>query len=112
MVFIEYTDSKLKIGDEEIDLRHSVDTCLECDDVVIVLLEAPSGTTDDTNIVGFNKSGEQLWEIEPPNTSQKCQPYMTLEERDGEIVTQNWNGYSYKINIENGSIEPFHYSSK
>lgn len=110
MVSIEYEGKILKIDGREIQLRHPIQSLVKKDNLIVVLLKAPSGTNDETNILAFDETAQLVWEIDPPGTTQECQPYVEMRETDSQIIVFNWNGYSYDLDLEDGSVEPRRFS--
>jgi hypothetical protein len=123
MTDVTFTQNKLEIGDNEIQLTYEIKDVLEVDDVIVVLQNPKGDLNDDDeivtldtegkqiwrNIIGFDKDGIQIWRIEAPSQGQPSHPwrytYIKLEE--GILIANNWNGYKYIVDPKTGDIDKF-----
>lgn len=94
------------IGDTSITVRRPVETVIDIDGVIAVLLEVPTGDIDNRNVLAFDAKGSKLWEIEPspPGTSDD-NPFVELTTVDGLLIAETWNGMEYDVDVETGAIE-------
>lgn len=105
MTEIEINGDTLQFEDTEVRLRHPIKKSVCVDGVVVVLLDVPTGSIDNRNVIGFSKDGERLWEIEPisddPTANQK---YLNLVEKEGGLWAINPIGAECRLDVETGEF--------
>lgn len=91
---------------QEISIKAlDVKTRLHCGAVIIKLYKVPTKYKCNRNIVGENKSGEIIWQVEDVNPSLDS-PFSSIEPCDKEkIIAHNWIGTNYYIEIRTGKLE-------
>ena len=105
MVEIEINSDTIVFDTDSVVVRHPVKKSVQKEDVLIVLLDVPSGTIDNQNVIGFSTSGQRLWEIEPISDSSTAeQPYVNLFEEDGDVWVYNPVGAKCRLDIETGNF--------
>ena len=93
-------------GIRTIDIKNlEVETELDCGDVMIKLFKIPFGYQCNRNIIGENKRGEMIWQVEdahPPLDASftNIRPFNEMK-----IITYNWIGADYYIDIQTGRLE-------
>lgn len=105
MSTIETEGETITIGTTTIELRHSIKEALATEGVVIVLLDVPTGTVDNRNVIGFDMDGTRLWEIDPISDDPAAdQPYVSLYEADGGIWVSNPIGAKCRLDVQTGDF--------
>lgn len=104
MTEISHADRRLSIDGVDIQLRHSVKEIVEIDDLIIVLLKVPQEETDNRNVLAFDRDGSRRWTIERSDDEGRDNPYMSIEDNDGDLVAETWGGIQYDVDLKTGSI--------
>lgn len=96
----------MEIGDSRVSFRHEIKKTLVREELIIVLLDVPVGERDNSNVIGVDRSGDKLWEIEPVvENRERDSPFMNIVERgDGEIWALNWRGDEYCLDPKTGEV--------
>jgi hypothetical protein len=59
----------------------------------------------ETNIWAFDSEGNLVWKVSPPTLRPyACNPYTSVAVRDGKVVAYNQCGYTFEINVSDGSV--------
>jgi len=89
----------------EIDIKElEVKTELDFTSVKIKLYKVPYGRICNRNIVGENRQGKVIWQVEDVCPSSDA-PFVTMSPFDNEkIIVYNWLGMDYYIDIQTGKL--------
>ena len=79
-----------------------VRTKLDCDTLIIKLYEVPKCNR---NIVGENKQGEILWQVEDISPNEDAPFTNIMPYNDKKIKAYNWIGMYYFIDIQTGKLD-------
>ena len=80
-----------------------IDSVVNTDEIVVVLLEPVADTTVAENVRGFGTDGQMLWTIESiPSPSQDSNPYVRIRAENGKLWASDWKGMDYLIDPETG----------
>lgn len=102
---IDIDGDTITFGEERAVLRHPVAESVETDGVLVVLLDVPTGTIDNRNVVGFTTTGERRWEIDPISDDPSAdQSYVNLFEEDGGVWVYNPVGAKCRIDPHSGAL--------
>lgn len=105
MTDIEIDSDIIRFDGEKVVVRHPVKKSIQKEDVLIVLLDVPSGKSDNRNVIGFSSSGRRLWEIDPISDSPTAdQPYVNLFEEDEDVWVYNPIGAKCRIDVATGDF--------
>lgn len=112
MADIEYKNNEIEVNGNKVETRREIRDVVVCDNVVVVLLDVPPNEEDPQNIIGLDVDGNRLWDIEevPSQTPQTESVYMTLQKENDTVLTSNWNGNQYEIDLHDGSVTTVSYS--
>jgi hypothetical protein len=78
---------------------------LDCDIIVIKLYKVPVNEKYNRNIIGENKQGNIIWQVEDINPLLDC-PFLNIRYFDKDkIIAYNWIGTYYYIYIQTGKLE-------
>lgn len=101
---ISYAGNRLELSGETIELRHTIKEVLARDERIIVLQNVPSGTTDNRNVVAYDRGGNALWRIQSSVDEERDNPYVSIEEDDETVIVETWNGMRYIVDEQTGEI--------
>lgn len=101
---ISHSQNRLSIGEVTVELRHPIKEVLMHNEMVIALLDVPSGTIDNRNVLAFDQTGSPLWAIEASDDEGRDNPYMSVESQNGELIAEAWNGIRYVADEDTGEI--------
>lgn len=106
---VSYSENTVVIGNDEVQVRYDVKDIVVVDDVVVVLQEPPADADDvERNIVAFDTHGTQLWTVQQASRGHPTpRTYTYIRYENGELIANNWNGYKYTVDIEDGSITKY-----
>ncbi len=105
MTTVRYDGRTLTIEDTTVSLRHPVKEATRVNDVVVVLLDVPTGTIDNRNVIGVSENGARLWEIEPISDDPTAdQPYVDLSKENGGIWVVNPIGARCRVDVATGTL--------
>lgn len=105
MTTIETAGDTLDIDGTRVRFRHTIEEVVHVEGVIVVLLDVPTGTIDNRNVIGVSEDGQRLWEIDPiSDDSTADQAYVTLYEKDGGVWVGNPIGAECKLDLETGSF--------
>jgi hypothetical protein len=93
---------------KEIDIKDlEIETELDCDSVIIQLYKVPYKHRCNRNIVGENKKGEMIWQVEEVNPLETSDfPFLSIRPFNKEkIIAYNWLGMDYYIDIQTGKLD-------
>lgn len=98
---------RLTIDSAEIELRYPVQKVIRYDDLVVVLIEPPSGNEVRDNVEAYDLDGNHVWTIEPVTKEETSGSlvYVDVREGDRDLVVRNWNEATYVVDPETGSVE-------
>lgn len=92
-------------------LRHEIDDVIEAAGTLLVLLYPEEGNRDRRNVLGFDKSGNKLWESKIPENSEKHM-FGELHKEGDDVIGWSWNHNEYKIDPTTGELENLGYGGK
>lgn len=102
---IDVDGDTLTVKDGKVVFRHPVEKAIESDGIIVVLLNVPTGSIDNRNVIGISEDGDRLWEIEPiSNDPSADQAYVNLYEEDGDVWVFNPIGARCRIDIHSGDL--------
>ena len=103
MTDVTFSGSELTIGTNHVELPRTIESAVEIDEIVAVLLEPVAGTTVAENVRGFGADGRLLWTIESiPSPSRDSNPYVRIRTENGKLWASDWKGMDYLIDPETG----------
>lgn len=89
--------------------ENPIETVLELDDIVVVMLKATGGSYSGKhrNVIGVNGNGEEVWKIDknPDKLAGQHDSYTGIWEEDGDVWAYNACGMAYRINPGSGEID-------
>jgi hypothetical protein len=100
--------NKLIIGSKEIDFNFPIDSCIEIEDMLIMLLSIPVNTQYNENVFGVSVSSKEIkWQIEKrryiPAYKQQC-PFVSIVVNQGELRLNNWCSVYFIVDPSTGKI--------
>ena len=95
--------SELVLGENRVELPRAIESVVEIDELVAVLLEPAADATVAENVRGFGTDGRMLWTIERiPSPSRDANPYVRIRAENGNLWASDWKGMEYLIDPETG----------
>lgn len=109
-VEISHSGRRLEIGDTVREFEYEILDRLVYQDLVVVLLSFPSHSDIRDNVVAFDMDGKKQWRIDPVSTEARkgSLVYTAIRESEGKLIADNWNGASYEVDPDTGSVELYH----
>lgn len=107
---MEYYNSTLAFGDNEINLQSKISSVVQKNDVYVVLLDYTDTGQENKNqnIVAFDSEGDQKWRISPsPGSDKRDNPYTGLGTENGRVIGYTWKGMAVKIDMDTGSWKQY-----
>lgn len=102
---VRYDNTQLWLEGNPIDFSDPIKRIKLYKDLVLVLLHVPKGITNNQNVYAVNiKTQKVVWRIQEPDQIYASSPYMNFHDSSEYIIVGNWNGISYEVNEDNGSI--------
>lgn len=121
MTGTSFSGTTLNIGDTTVEFDYPIREMIELEDKVLVLLEGEGSMESRSdsgvfkyeevrsdNVIAIDKSGNQLWTIAIPESSQDSYEWIK-ENENGKIVAKHYNTWVYEIDLETGEIESLHW---
>ena len=112
--------NRFRIGKRVVEFPYPVDQVVETEKGVVVRLEVPPRHVYTRNVFLVSFDGKILWQIEDPFTTEPLRSWR-LEGRDpgifsgvflnddGRLITHQWLGALYEIDLRTGSIRFLEY---
>jgi hypothetical protein len=96
------------VGGKKVTFDLNVDTVLEKDGILMVLLygggeQSTCKTYHSRNIFGVNEEGEIIWQVEAP-TKDPVDLYTGLFEEEGQVIGYCWKGFDNYLDPQTGKI--------
>ncbi|WP_152423269.1 hypothetical protein [Haloterrigena salina] len=94
---------ELVIDGKRISLPAAIESIVQTQNTVVVLLDSEGEVESDRNIWGFTNRGSFLWEaekVQAPSNDANC--YVRIWEEEGNVWASDWKGLDYRIDIETG----------
>ena len=107
---ITFEDNKIYTDDKEIELRNEIEEFVTHDGIIIVRLSPTGEEHDPRNVIGINKDGHKLWDIEPVRMNPdggSFSSYTSLWKDNDSVIVANWNSNDYKVDPESGEVSHF-----
>lgn len=106
MLQISFYDNELRIDfSNSIKFPYKIKDIKNYRNVVLVILKVPHGTADNRNVYAVSTLDKRiLWQIQEPDKIYQDSPYMNFVDNMESIIVGNWNGISYEINEQDGTI--------
>ena len=102
---IKFKDNLLLLdSSKHVTFKFKIQSIVIYDDIVVVLLDVPSGTILNENIFGVSLSGDIVWQIESAFPASEDSPYMAIEKSDKALNAFNWSGMRMRLTVATGKI--------
>lgn len=104
MIEITVEGPRVRIDGVPCEFEYEVDDVLVVDETVVVLLDVPTGETDNRNVVGLNLDGSRRWRIDALDSERADKPFVAIDGEDGDFVADNWIGVRATVDPATGAI--------
>jgi hypothetical protein len=102
---IKFKDNLLLLdSSKHVSFKFKIKSIVIYDDIIVVLLDVPSGTILNENVFGVSLSGAVVWQIESAFPADEDSPYVAIEKSDKALNAFNWSGMRMRLIVATGKI--------
>ena len=103
------TDVALMIGDSEIELAHPLESLVEFDQLMVVLLRVPADSDTAGNIYAYDRDGQLEWRIHGSADSDALvegSRFTKMSREGDELLAMDTEGDVFRVRLDCGELEP------
>ena len=102
---IKFSNNVLSISSTiNISFEHDIESIIDFENMVIVLLKIPSGIVFNENVFGIYLDGEIAWQIQKIFPDDNSSPYVHINKSANGLDAFNWAGVRVRVNMETGMV--------
>lgn len=105
MTEISASGNTLQIGNQTVEFEYGIDDLVQLNGIIVVLLNIPTGETNNRNVIGLDQNGSIRWRIEELDSERADKPYVEIDITNGELVADNWMGVQAIVDIDTGAVK-------
>ncbi|WP_408959992.1 hypothetical protein [Natrinema sp. 74] len=103
MTTVTASGRELTIDGTTIELPNRIETVLEVNGLVLVLLETAGRSSTRDNVWAFDMDGSHVWKAEPVvEPSNDANTYVHIRREGSDLWASDWKGMEYKLDSQNG----------
>lgn len=105
MTEISVGGNTLRIGSQTVKFDYDIDDLVQLNGMIVVLLNIPTGETNNRNVIGIDQNGSIRWRIEELDSERADKPYVEIDVSNGELVVDNWMGVQATVDVDTGAVK-------